>query len=138
MKRKAQMRNSEELLGQVSLSITKDETMPLFISTLEYVEYAFGLIKLHTQTRKHCNIAIIGGEATRYYQFKKSFYGLSDMPTIFQDKIDKTLEHRNPAWQDDIIVVTRLTLEEHITEVQKVLTKLKNAGYRASKKVQIS
>ena len=89
VKRKAQKPNLEELLGQVSLSITKDESMPLYISTID-LEYAFGQIKLHPETRKHCNIEINGGEATGYYQFKKGFYGLSDMPTIFQEKIDKT------------------------------------------------
>ena len=69
IKRKAQMPNLEELLGQVSLSITTDEKMPLHVST-KNLEYAFGQIKLHPETRKHCNIAIIGGEATGYYQFK--------------------------------------------------------------------
>ena len=34
IKRKAQMPNLEELLGQVSLSITKDESMPLYIYLL--------------------------------------------------------------------------------------------------------
>ena len=87
IKRKAQMPNLEELLGQVTLSITKDESMPLYISTID-LEYAFGQISLHPETRKHCNIAIIGGEATGYYQFKKEFYGLSDM---------STLEHKTPA-----------------------------------------
>ena len=55
------------------------------------------------------------------------------MPTIFQEKIDKTLEHKKPAWQDNNIILTRSTSEEHIPEVQEVLTKLENAGYRASK-----
>ena len=45
IKRKTQMPNLEKLLGQVSLSITKDETMPLYISTID-LEYAFGQIKL--------------------------------------------------------------------------------------------
>ena len=133
IKRKAQISNLEELLGQVSLSIAKDETLPLYISTID-LEYAFGQIKLHPETRKHCNISIIGGEAPGFYQFKKVFYGLSDMPTIFQEKIDKTLEHKTPAWQDDILIVTRSTPEEHITELGKVLRKLENAGYKASKK----
>ena len=70
IKRKAQMPNLEELLGQVSLSITKNENMPLYISTID-LEYAFGQISLHPDTGKHCNIAIIGREATGYYQFKK-------------------------------------------------------------------
>ena len=130
-KRKAQMPNLEELLGQVSLSITKDESMPLYISKTG-LEYAFGQIKLHPETRTHCNIAIIGGEATGYYQFRKGFYGLSDMPTTFKEKIDKTLEHKTPARQDDIIIVTLSTPEEHIAEVQEVLTRLENARYKAS------
>ena len=46
IKRKAQMPNLEELLGQVSLSITKDETLPLYISTID-LEYPFGQTKLH-------------------------------------------------------------------------------------------
>ena len=82
IKRKAQMPNLEELLGQVSLSITKDETLPLYISTID-LEFAFGQIKLHPETGKHFNIAIIGGDVTGYCQFKKGFYGISDMPTIF-------------------------------------------------------
>ena len=35
IKRKAQMPNLEELLGQVYISITKDEKMPLYISTID-------------------------------------------------------------------------------------------------------
>ena len=84
------MPNLEELLGQVSMAITRNEDMPLYISTID-LEYAFGPIKLHPESSKHCNIAIIGGDATGNFQFIKGFYGLSDMPTIFQEKIDETL-----------------------------------------------
>ena len=132
IKRKAQMPNLEELLGQVSMAITKDEEMPLYISTID-LEYAFGQVKLHPDTSKHCNIAIIGGDSTGYYQFKKGFYGLSDMPTIFQENIDKTLEYQTPAWQDDIIIATRSTAEEHMERGSEILDKLEKAGYRASK-----
>ena len=55
------------------------------------------------------------------------------MPTKFQEKIDKTLEHKTPAWQDDIVIVTRSTLEDHLAEVGEVLRKLENAAYKASK-----
>ena len=70
--------------------------MPLYITTID-LEDAFGQVKLHPDTSKHCNIAIIGGDDTGYYQFKKGFYGLSDMPTIFQENIEKTLEYQTPA-----------------------------------------
>ena len=54
------------------------------------------------------------------------------MPTIFQEKIDKILEHKTRAWRDVIILVTRSLPEEHIAEVGKVLRKLENTGYKAS------
>ena len=60
IKGKAQMPILEELLGQVSMAITRNEEMPLYISTID-LEYAFGQVKLHPETSKHCNIAIIGG-----------------------------------------------------------------------------
>ena len=48
IKRRAQMPNLEELLEQVSMAITKNEEMPLYISTID-LEYAFGQVKLHTE-----------------------------------------------------------------------------------------
>ena len=85
------------------------------------------------ETSTHCNIAIIGRDVTEYYQFNKGFYGLSDMSTLFQENIDKTLEYQTPAWQDDIIIATRSTAEERMEQVSNVLAKLGRAGYKASK-----
>ena len=56
----------------------------------------------------------------------------ADKPTIFQEKIDQTLENKHPAWLDDIIVVTKGSKEEHMKELIDVLTKLENARYRLS------
>ena len=56
--------------------------------------------------------AITGGNFTGYYIFLKEFYGLADIPTIFQEKIDQTLENKRPACLDDILVVTK---EQHKT-----------------------
>ena len=54
------------------------------------------------------------------------------MPVIFQEKLDKTLNFRTPVWQDDIIIVTRGSAEEHYEEVAEVLNNLEENGYRAS------
>ena len=62
------------------------------------------------------------------------FYGLADVPTIFQEKIDRTLEYSTPAWLDDIIVVTRRNKQEHEKKLFDVLSKLEKTGYRTSKK----
>ena len=78
--------------------------------------------------------SIIGGNFTGHYRFKKGFYRLSDIPTVFQEHIDKVLEFRTPVWLEDIICVTNGTIDEHEREVREVLNKLQNAGYTASEK----
>ena len=65
---------------------------------------------------------------------KKEIYGLADIPIIFQEKLDRTLEYSTPAWLDGIIVVTRGSRQEHEKQIIDVLSKLEKAGYRASKR----
>ena len=79
-----------------------------------------------------CIFAVTGGNFTGYYQFLKGFYGLADIPTIFQEKIDQTLEKKHPALLDEIIVVTKGSKRNQLDEIIDVLSKLENAGYRLS------
>ena len=73
-------------------------------------------------------------ENKRILQIQKGFYGPADIPTIFQEKIDRTLGYQTPVWLDYIIVVTRGSKEEHTEKLESVLKKLEDEGYRASKK----
>ena len=127
------MPNMEELLNQISVEITRDRTKELMISKID-LDYAYGQMKLSKETSRQCVFAITGGKFSGYYRFRKGFYGLADIPTIFQEKIDRTLEYTTPAWLDDIIVVTRGNREDHEKKLFDVLKKLENAGYRASEK----
>ena len=72
------------------------------------------------------------GNFTGYYRFLIEFYGLADIPTMFQEKIYQTQENKRPAWLDDLMVVTKGSKEQHKNELIDVLTKLENAGYRLS------
>ncbi len=54
------------------------------------------------------------------------------MPVVFQTKIDKVLNYETPASQEDIIAVTRVTIEEHEAELTNIPKKLEDNGYRAS------
>ena len=98
------------------------------------LDYAYGQMKLSKETSRQCVFAITGGKFSGYYRFKKEFYSLADIPTIFQEKIDRTLEYSTPAWLDDIIVVTRGDRKENENILFDVLKKLEDAGYRASEK----
>ena len=55
---------------------------------------------------------------------------MADIPTIFQERIDKTLEFKHRAWLDDIIIVTKGSAEKHEAEIKETMKKLKEAGYR--------
>ena len=133
IKRQAQMPNMEELINKISKIISENTELELWISKVD-LDYAYGQMKLSKNAQKHCVFAMVGGDFTGYYRFLKGFYGLADMPPIFQQKIDETLEHKTPAWLDDIIIVTRGNINKHQKDVERVLTQLQNAGYRASTK----
>ena len=132
IKRKAKMSNMEELISQISAKITQNNG-EIWMSKID-LDYAYGQAKLSAEASRHCVFSIIGGDFTGHYRFKKGFYGLSDIPTVFQEHIDKVLEFKTPVWLDDIICVTNGTIEEHDRELREVLIKLQEAGYRASER----
>ena len=74
----------------------------------------------------------MGGNATGHYRFNRGFYGLANMPVIFQEKFDKTIQNTAPAWQDAVIIVTRGPIEKHKKELDEVLGLLEKQGYKAS------
>ena len=137
IKARPHMPNMEELLNQISVEITKDQMKKLMISKID-LDYAYGQVMLSDERSRQCVFAITWEIFSEYYRFKKGFYGLADMHTIFQEKIDRTLEYCTPAWPGDIIVVTRKDRKDYEKKLFDVLRKMENTGYRASeKKIQI-
>ena len=132
------MPNMEELISRISRKIADGEADEIWISKIA-LDYAYGQLPLSKNAMDLCIFAITGGNVTGYYRFLKGFYGLAVILTIFQEKIDKTLENKHPAWLDEILVVTKVTKEQHKHELIDVLTKLENAGYRLSEnKIEFS
>ena len=84
--------------------------------------------------RNLCIFTVTGGEITGYYRFLNGIYGLADIPTIFQDRIDKTVEHKHPAWLDDILIATKGDVKDYQAKVRETMKKLKNAGHRSNPK----
>ena len=117
------MPNMKELLNQISVEITRDQTSQLFMSKID-LDYAYGQMKLSEETSRQCVFALTGGNFCGYYRFKKGFYGLADIPTIFQEKIYRTLEYCTPAWLDDIIIVTRGSKQDHEKKLFDVLYRI--------------
>ena len=48
------------------------------------INFAYGQTTLHPETVKHCNLLIIGGNATGTYRVLTGYYELTITPTEFQ------------------------------------------------------
>ena len=123
----------EELLNQISVEIYRDRTLQLFISKLD-LDYVYGQMELSEESSRQYVFAITVGKFSGYYQFRKGFYGLADIPTKFQEKNDRTFEYSTPACLDDIIIVTRGNKQEHEKKLFDILNNVGKTGYRTSKK----
>ena len=108
--RKTQMPNMEELISRISRKISEGKDGEIHITKLDF-DYAYGQLRLDEQTRNLCIFTVTGGGFTGYYRFLKGFYELADIPTLFQERIDKTLEFKHPAELDGIINVTKGSAE---------------------------
>ena len=127
------MPNMEELNSRISRKIADGPADEIRISKFD-LDYAYGQLLLSKEARNLCIFAVTGGNFTGYYRFLKGFYRLADIPTIFQEKIDQTLQKKHPAWLDDILVVTKSSKEQHRKELVDILSRLENAGYRLSER----
>ena len=126
IKRKAKWPNMEELISRISRKIADGPADEIWISKFD-LDYAYGRLPISREARNLCIFAVTGENFTGYYRFLKGFYGLADIPTIFQEKTDQTFENKHPAWLDDIIVVTKGSKEQHKKELVDVLTRPETA-----------
>ena len=108
IKMRSHMLNMEETLSQIYPEIKWVQNELLRISKMDLV-YTYGKLKLFEETSRQYNFAITGGNMNAYYKFKKRFYDLSDMSTVFQIKTDQTLNYQKSVWLDDTLIVTRGT-----------------------------
>ena len=75
----------EELISRISRKIADGPANEIWISNFD-LDYAYGQLKLSRRAMDLCIFAVTGGNFTEYYRFLKGFYGLADIPTIFQEK----------------------------------------------------
>ena len=124
-KNKYQMPNINLLLDTIAQVMKSDKSNQILFTTID-LRYAYSQIPLDKSTREQCNFSLIGGNATATYQFQTGIYGLTDMPAALQKAVDLTLTNCNHthAYLDDILIVTKGTLETHRQKLQTVLTQL--------------
>ena len=59
IKMRPHMQNMEELLNQISVEISRDRTLQLFLSKID-LDYAYGQMKLSEETTRQCVFEITG------------------------------------------------------------------------------
>ena len=96
-----------------------------FFSKID-LKHAYSQIPLDENTKMDCNFNILCGQAKGTYRYIKDFSGLTGMPATFQKIIEKTLYDLKSkyAYLDDIVIITKVNLEEHEKELDKGLHKL--------------
>ena len=121
------MQSIDNLMDAVAKYLSDSKQIPgEFLFSKIDLKYAYSQIPLHPTIQKHCNFNILGGKSTGTYRFINGFYGLSDMPAIFQKTIDKTLENIPNKFNflDDILIITKGTIADHVSDIKLILKRL--------------
>ncbi len=77
---------------------------------------------------KICTIIFPWGK----YSYKQLPIGIAGSPDIFQGKMSKKIESLEyvRAYLDDLLCITKLSLEDHLDKLEEVLMKLCNMGLK--------
>ena len=125
------MPNINSLIQTISQTLSTAPQETAYFTTLD-LQYAYRQLNLHSDTARHCNFNLVSGDMTGTYRFKTGFYGLTDMPAEFHKAIDCTLDGLNntSCLLDDILIVSRGGIEQHLDLVRKCLMKLDQENLR--------
>ena len=131
-KNKYQMPNIDTLIESISQQMSAPASQNItYFSTID-LKYAYSQLNLDTNTANHCNFNIISGDMTGTYRFQTGFYGLTDMPAEFQKAMDYILIglENTYCFLDDILIVSKGSLNEHKNYVMKCLQRLDDENLR--------
>jgi hypothetical protein len=87
-------------------------------------------IELSPGAKKLCTIVLPWGK----YEYQKLPMGLCNSPDIFQEKMNELFVGMDNvrAYIDDLLLITCGTYEEHLTELDEVLLRLRKAGLKVN------
>ena len=89
-------------------------------------------IELSPESKRLCTIVLPFGK----YEYQRLPMGLSNSPDIFQEKMSDLMGDLEfvQAYIDDLLIVTRSSWDEHMTQLETVLSRLKDAGLKVNAK----
>ena len=87
-------------------------------------------IRLDPDASKICTVIFPWGK----YSYKRLPMGIAGSPDIFQEKMSElmeTLEYVR-AYLDDLLCISKLSLEDHLDKLEVVLWRLRDAGLKVN------
>ena len=101
-------------------------------ATLLDLNMGYYHIELTPVSKQLCTLVFLFGK----YEMQQLPMGLANSPDIFQEKMSKLFDGFEDvqAYNDDILLLTKGSREEHQGRLDKVLTKLNNAGLKVNAK----
>jgi hypothetical protein len=87
-------------------------------------------IRLDPDASKICTIIFSWGK----YSYKRLPMGIAGSPDIFQGKMLELMESLEyvRAYLDDLLCISKLSLEDHLEKLEVVLRRLRNAGLKCN------
>jgi hypothetical protein len=87
-------------------------------------------IRLDPDASKICTIIFPWGK----YSYKQLTMGIAGSPDIFQSKILELMESLEyvKAYLDDLLCISRSSLEDHLKKLEEVLRCIRNAGLKVN------
>ncbi len=87
-------------------------------------------IRLDPDASKICTIIFPWGK----YSYKRLSMGIAGFPDIFQGKILELMEYLEfvRAYLDDLLCISKLSLEDHLEKLEEVLRRLRDAGLKVN------
>lgn len=101
----------------------------LFATTLD-LNMGYYHILLSPNSSRLCTIVFPWGK----YEYLRLPMGLCNSPDIFQEKINDLMDGLEfvRAYLDDVLIPTKNSFEEHLEQLEKVLTRLQSAGLKVN------
>ncbi len=87
-------------------------------------------IRLDPDASKICTIIFPWGK----YSYKQLLMGIAGSPDIFQGKMSELMESLEyvRAYLDDLLCISKLSLEDHLEKLEEVIRRLRDAGLKAN------
>jgi hypothetical protein len=112
------------------ISMVLQETEGFFFATTLDPNMGYYTIRLDPDASKICTIIFPWG---KYYN-KRLPMGIAGSPDIFQGKLLELMESLEfvRAYLDDLLYISKLSLEDHLEKLEEVLRRLRDAGLKVN------